>query len=122
MSAVADEKEVRSVKQRKTQPHQSFVLRCMVYQSKSGEYTGECIDLDIMVRAGTPQKAFHELREAVKGYLVVVLGGDTEGLLPRPSPFWHHVRYHMLALRAALTVGIRRNFLVSDLAPDLCSC
>ena len=57
MSAVADEKEVRSVKQRKTQPHQSFVLRCMVYQNKPGEYTGECIDLDIMVRAETPHAA-----------------------------------------------------------------
>jgi hypothetical protein len=121
MSAVADEKDVKPVRQRKAQAHQSFVLRCMVYKSKAGEYTAECIDLDIMVRGNTPHKAFHELREAVKGYLLVVLDGDTEGLLPRPSPFGHHIRYHVLALRAALTLGIRHNFLVSDLAPDLCS-
>lgn len=94
----------------------------MVYPNKPGEFTAECIDLDIMVRSSTPQKAFHELREAVKGYLAVVLDGDTEGLLPRPSPYLHRVRYHFLVLRAALTIGIRRTFLVSDLTTDLCSC
>jgi hypothetical protein len=94
----------------------------MVYPNRPAEYTAECIDLDIMVRAGTPQKAFHELRAAIKGYLTVVLEGETEGLLPRLSPLRHRFRYHRLALRAALTFGIRHHFLVSDLsAADLCS-
>jgi hypothetical protein len=122
VSTVADEKEVQSVKQRKTTSQQSFVLRCMVYPNKPSEFTAECIDLDIMVRSSSPQKAFHELREAVKGYALVVLSGDTEGLLPRPSPLSHRIHYHFLVLRAALTIGIRRTFLVSDLTMDLCSC
>ncbi len=123
MPTVADEKEVQSVKQRKIPLQQSFVLRCMVYPNKPGEYTAECVDLDIMVRASTPQQAFHELRSAIKGYLAVVVEGETEGMLPRPSPLGHRLHYHLLVLRAALTFGIRRSFLVSDLsAADLCSC
>jgi hypothetical protein len=120
---VADEKEVKPAKQRKIPLQQSFVLRCMVYPNKPGEYTAECIDLDIMVRASTPQEALHDIRAAIRGYLTVVLAGDTAGLLPRPSPLSHRIRYHSLVLRAALTFGIRRTFLVSDLsASDLCSC
>ena len=123
MPTVANEKEVQPVKQRKIPLQQSFVLRCMVYPNKPGEYTAECIDLDIMVRANTPQEAFHQIRAAIKGYLAVVSEGETEGLLPRPSPLGHRFRYHCLVLRAALTFGIRRSFLVSDLsAADLCSC
>jgi hypothetical protein len=120
---VADEKEVQSVKQRKIPLQQSFVLRCIVYPNKPGEYTAECVDLDIMARAKTPEEAFHQVRMAIKGYLAVVLEGQTEGLLPRPSPLSHRLRYHWFVLRAALTFGIRRSFLVSDLsAADLCSC
>ena len=122
MSTVADEKQVQSVKQRKTAAQQNFVLRCMVYPTKPGEFTAECVDLDIMVRSSSPQKAFEELREAVKGYVLVVLAGDNEGLLPRPSPLSHRIHYHLLVLRAALTIGIRRTFLVSDMTMDLCSC
>jgi hypothetical protein len=122
MSPVADEKEVQSIKQRKVQRLQRFVLRCMVYPNKPGEYTAECVDLDIIVQSTTPQKALDELRQAINGYLTVALAGDTEGLLPRPSPFGHRVRYHLLALRAAFSLGIRHNFLVSDIAPDFCSC
>jgi predicted RNase H-like HicB family nuclease len=120
--AVANEKEFIPVKQRKIAHQQSFVLRCMVYPNKPEGYTAECIDLDIMVRASTPEEALRQIRPAIKGYLAVVFDGETEGLLPRPSPLSHRFRYHVLALRAALTLGVRSSFLISDLsASDLCS-
>lgn len=78
-----------------------LVFRCMVYLDRPGEYTAECIDLDIMARGSNPHKAFDSLIDAVSGYLSVALKGDCVGLIPRPSPIGHRARYHLFALRAA---------------------
>jgi predicted RNase H-like HicB family nuclease len=122
VSVVAEGQEVQPVKQRKTLPPKGLILRCVIYQNKSGEYTAECIDLDLMVRRESPQQAMVELKQAIRGYLAVSVKGDYRGLIPRPSPLKHRIRYHFYALRAAVTIGIRRNFLVSDLAPELLPC
>ncbi len=122
MPVVAGDREVQSAKQRENMPPNDLVLRCVVYPSKPGEYTAECIDLDIMVRGQTAHGAFRELKQAVGGYLAVVSKGDSDGLVPRPSPLRNRLRYHLYALRAAVSFGIRHNFLVSDWAPDLSSC
>lgn len=103
-------------------PPKDLVLRCVIYQNKPGEYTAECVDLDIMVRKESRQQAMQELKQAIRGYLIVVSKGDSAGLIPRPSPLKNRIRYHLYALRAAATVGIRRTFLVFDLTQDLSFC
>jgi hypothetical protein len=119
VSAVA---ELKSAKQRKPMPREPLVVRCMVFQEPSGEYTAECIDLDIIASGTTPHDAFKSLIEAVSGYLSVAVKGDTTGLIPRPSPLGHRARYHLFALRAALNFGVKRNFLLSDWSPGKSCC
>lgn len=115
MSALAG---LKSAKQRKTLPGEPLVVRCMVFQERSGEYTAECVDLDIMARGNTPHEAFESLIDAVSGYLSVAAKGDLTGLIPRPAPLSHRVRYRFYALRAALNrSGAKRNFLVIDWSP-----
>ena len=58
----------------------------MVFQERSGEYTAECIDLDIIARGKTPNEGFKSLIDAVSGYIAVAAKGDCSGLIPRPSP------------------------------------
>jgi hypothetical protein len=120
VSVVAEEKQTRAAKPRNPLAQERFVLRWMVYASKPGEYTGECVDLDIMVRAEDPRKAMLSLHEAVIGYLDVAFKGDIKGLVPRPSPLSHRIRYRLFALRAAFS--IRRNFVVGDWMPDALPC
>lgn len=100
----------------------NLVLRCVVFQSKFGEYTAECIDLNMMTKAATSHEALRSLKQAMQGYLLVALDGDLKGLVPRPSPPSHRARYHFFALRAALGLTPNRNFLVSDWSPDPSPC
>jgi hypothetical protein len=118
VSVVAEENPIKTAKPCNPIAQKRIVLRCMVYANKPGEYTGECIDLNLMVRADDQGKALHSLHEAIIGYLEVAFKGDIEGLVPRPSPFSHRARYHVFALRAALSTGVRRNFLVGDWIPS----
>ena len=95
----------------------------MVFQERSGEYTAECIDLDIIARGKTPNEGFKSLIDAVSGYIAVAAKGDCSGLIPRPSPLSHRACYHLFALRAALNFGVKRNFLLSDWSPGKsCYC
>lgn len=122
MSAVAEETRSETANHRKPVQQKDLVLRCMVFRRRKNEYTAECIDLDITARGDSPHAALQALKAAVTGYLKVVFNGDTAGLVPRPSPLSHRVRYHLFALRAALGVGhLRRNFLVSDWSPGPCT-
>ncbi len=100
----------------------NLVLRCVVFQNKVGEYTAECIDLDMLTKAATPHDALRSLKQAMQGYLLVALNGDLKGLVPRPSPPGHRARYHFFALRAALGLTAKRNFLVSDWSPGPSPC
>lgn len=95
-------------------------LRCLVYKPKSNLYIAECVDLDILVRAGTEQEAAKKLVEAIRGYMKVVLEGDITGLVPRPSPFSHRLRYRFYAVLAAF-VNAHRNFRLVDLPADMTS-
>jgi hypothetical protein len=99
-----------------------LVMRCVVFQSKAGEYTAECIDLDMLTKAPTAHEALRGLKQAMQGYLLVALDGDLKGLVPRPSPPSHRARYHFFALRAALGLTPKRNFLVSDWSPGPSPC
>jgi hypothetical protein len=121
VSAVAEDKPTKSRKRRKPLGPEPLVVRCMVFQERPGEYTAECIDLDIMARGKNPGEAFDRLVEAVTGYLAVATKGDCDGLVPRPAPVSHRARYHLFALRAAFDFGLvsrKRNFLLSDWCPS----
>jgi hypothetical protein len=98
----------------------NLVIRCIIYPHKK-EYTAECIDLDLMARGRTPHEAFMSLKSAVVGYLKVVLDGDPQGLVPRPSPVLHRLRYHACAFCAAL-IGPKRKFLIHDCTPETLLC
>ena len=125
MSAVAEDTKSQSSKHSSELPLKAFsnlVLRCVVFQSKPGEYTAECIDLDMLTKAATPHDALRGLKQAMQGYLCVALNGDLHGLVPRPAPLGHRARYHLFALRAALGLTLKRNFLVSDWSPGPSPC
>lgn len=111
MTASANSKSAR---QKQSEPEQpTFVLRCYVYRAGT-VYVAECIDLDILAEVKTAEMAIAKLRDAVLGYLRVVLdGGSLEDLLPRPSPWLSRLRYHRYLLAAALT-SRRRQFRVFD--------
>jgi len=92
----------------------------MVYPVSDG-FTAECIDLDLIAKAPTAHKAFESLKTAITGYLDVAISGDVEGLIPRPSPRSHRLRYHYYAAMAAILSG-KREFCVTDypVGPGYC--
>lgn len=99
-------------------PQSDYVLRCLVYNPTAGLYVAECIDLDLIVEADSPDAAVSGLQDAMMGYLKVALENDDHrGLLPRPSPIWNRLRYNWYCLRAALSRG-RRNFRLFDWSPS----
>jgi hypothetical protein len=69
-------------------------LRCFV-RPVSDCYVAECIDLDISVEAKTLKGAIAGLQDAMLGYLGVVLDTNTSGLVLRPSPLTHRIRYYI---------------------------
>jgi hypothetical protein len=74
-------------------------LRCFVRQAGKDLFIAECIDLDISAESGSLKGAVNGLRDAIIGYLMVVLDGvETDQEAPaailRPAPLSHRVRYH----------------------------
>lgn len=113
MPGVADHKQSDHAVCAKPLNIRRLVLRCIVFEDKPGQFTAECIDLGLMVRGKTLDAAGLSLQSAVKGYIQVALAGDPTGLIPRPSPISHHLRYHFYALRAKLsfrTSGTKRKY------------
>lgn len=71
-------------------------LRCFAYRAGSDRFIAECIDLDILAEGETREKAIAGLQEALYGYFLTVLDGEsTGGLIPRPAPLSHRLRYHL---------------------------
>ena len=117
MSAVAEDQTIRAGKAHKPLKSKPLVFRCLVFQNRLGEYTAECIDLNLIARGETPRAAFESLQTAMVGYLTVAFQGNSDGLVPRPSPLDHRIRYHAYALAAAVLSGGHRSFLLSDWSP-----
>jgi len=70
-------------------------LRAFVYR-RHGKYIAECIDLNLLVQAELLGNAVVKLQEEVYGYLKVAFDGTTtKGLVLRPSPLTHRVRYQV---------------------------
>jgi predicted RNase H-like HicB family nuclease len=99
-----------------------IVLRCFSWSSGDGNYYAECVDLDISVRAKTPEQAIRELHDAMIGYLHVVVDGSHEGLIPRPAPLSHRMRYRWYCLLAAVSIKRHtlRLFDVPSDCPSFC--
>lgn len=122
MSSVVLETKPK-VRKRVTAQH-SFTLRCLAYRH-ANSYIAECIDLNLLVKRGSIDEAASSLEDAIRGYLSVVLDnprdmetfariGRVEGLIPRPSPFTHRLRYHICCLKAAFVCGNQRNFQLNE--------
>jgi hypothetical protein len=78
-------------------------LRCFVYRRGTDCYVAECVDLDISAEGTTDKEAICGLQDAMRGYLKVVFDGqeqpDTRGLIMRPSPLSHRVRYRLESMK-----------------------
>jgi predicted RNase H-like HicB family nuclease len=69
-------------------------LKCFLYTSR-GNYIAECVDLDLLAQGSTEEEAIGKLQEAMVGYLETAFAGPTEGLVLRPAPISHWVRYFL---------------------------
>jgi S-adenosylmethionine synthetase len=59
--------------------------------------------LDILAEGASRVEAIGALQEAMFGYLATALDGEnTEGLLPRPAPLSHRLRYRWEMLKESL--------------------
>jgi predicted RNase H-like HicB family nuclease len=71
-------------------------LRCFAYRAGVDRYIAECIDLDILAEGNTREEAIADLQQALHGYFLTVFDGSiTEGLIPRPAPLSHRLRYYL---------------------------
>jgi hypothetical protein len=116
------ERAADGVRPRALRGHARFdLLCCFVYRNRSGRYFAECIDLDLLVEDDTPEQAWHELNDAMRGYLQAVLepGHSTEGLLPLPSRLSRQLLYHWYVVLAAFR-GRNRTFRIYDCDPSGC--
>ena len=113
----ATQRDVR----RDAQAPKSFNLRCVISRSKDGTYRAECIDLDIVAKAASESEAETKLKDAVKGYLTVAFAGDPSGLLPRPSPWLHRARYHLLSALASVLSTAKRSFRIMEISSECVS-
>lgn len=77
-------------------------FRCMAYKQANHLFVAECIDLNLMVKAKSMNKATESLREAIAGYLEVAREGDIKGLIPRPSPISRKALYHWVGIKARI--------------------
>jgi predicted RNase H-like HicB family nuclease len=102
-----------------SRPPIHIILRAIVFPDHGG-YIAECIDLNLMVRRDTMEEATRSLEQAIVGYLRTVCSDQSAapepfqlcrvpGLVPRPSPLFRRLRYHLHCLLAALK-GNKRNF------------
>ena len=95
-------------------PHATLpisTLRCYVCRINSNVWIAECVDLDLIVKNRTPELAISNLRDSIRGYLNTVVAGEgaITGLIPRPSPLSHRLRYRWFLLKAVL-LRSQRNF------------
>ena len=77
-------------------------VRCFTHRSGPHHYA-ECIDLNLITRGDSEHEAVAKLQEAMYGYLKTAFDGDARGLVLRPSPLSHRLRYWWHRLKDRLT-------------------
>ncbi len=83
-------------------------LRSFVYSPKPGRYIAECVDLDLLSQGTSLEEVIRRLQEAMFSYVQVAFdGGSTKGLILRPSPLSHRIRYHFHRLLARIKAVFR---------------
>ncbi len=88
---------------------QEILLRCFTYSPAPGKYIAECIDLDLLSQGNALEEAIGKLQEAMVSYLQVAFDGEsTKGLVLRPSPLSHRLRYYLYRLSGFLTTRFLR--------------
>jgi hypothetical protein len=92
MPAPAETIEESPRLEQKTGPRKHIVLRCLIYEEDSSSFVGECIDLDLMVKAKTPEAAMKSLEGALIGYLKPVADVGDESPIHRPSPLRRRIQ------------------------------
>ena len=97
-----------------------IVLRCMICEESATSFVAECIDLDIMVKAKTPEEAERSLESALIGYVETVAELGESSLLRRPAPLSNRLRNHMCCLKAAFTRS-HDKFRLFDWSPSGCA-
>jgi hypothetical protein len=86
-------------------------LRCFVYSAEDQKFRAECIDLDIVAEGNTQKAAITGLQDALRGYMEVAFdGGPTDGLLLRPSPISHRLRYYLQYLTDIVAARLSRSY------------
>ena len=87
-------------------------LRAFTYRSREGHYIAECIDLDLLAQADTREEAIGKLQEAMFSYLALAFaeGESTRGLVLRPSPLSHRLRYMAHRFFPSLLAKITRSY------------
>jgi predicted RNase H-like HicB family nuclease len=76
------------------------ILRSFYYSPEPGLWVAECVDLDLTAEGKAPDEAIGKLQEAVFGYLQLAFEGESvKGLVLRPSPLSHLLRYYLSAVR-----------------------
>ena len=120
VATVVEERKATE-QQRAPNRTEEFAVRCMVYP-EGDEYIAERIDLDLIAGGKSRREALQSLFDSISSYLQTVQEGDPTGLLPRPSPFSHRIRYRLYALAAAVSKANHRRFLVADYPPGVRVC
>lgn len=83
-------------------------LRCFTYSPRPNQYIAECIDLDLLSQGNTLEEAIGKLQEAMQSYLEAAFDGEsTKGLVLRPSPLSHRLRYYLHTLRCRIAARFR---------------
>jgi predicted RNase H-like HicB family nuclease len=98
---------------------EEVALRSFTFGPVRGKYFAECIDLDLATQGDTIEEAIGKLQEAMFGYIETVFSENksTKGLVLRPSPLSHRLRYRLRALSHRLD-GIFRGRQSRHLLPQ----
>lgn len=80
--------------------------RCLVFP-KNGSYLAECVDLYLIVKAESEERAIESLAEAVLGHVQVAHEMQEPALLYRPSPLRNRLRYGWSVLREKYLASAR---------------
>ena len=105
---------------------EKYPLRAFVYKKDNG-FIAECVDLDLLSQGTTKEQAISKLQEAMSGFLQTAFDGEsTRGLVLRPSPLSHRLRYYFHSLAQGFGATIlrrhRKHLMIGAGDNQICHC